>query len=107
MPSLTQGSSNVLSSVVSSVAEASGKVEYAPLIRPALHPDLARHHLHQARGDGQAESCSSVFSRRRSIRLCEGFKNELLLLCGNPDARVRDRKVQANILFGLGFFFDF
>src|SRR5579864_2993996 len=87
-------------------AEAGGEVEHTPAVRLAFHPYLARHQPNQSRRNGQAQSRSSILSRRRSVGLSEGLENESLLVERNPDASVRDREMQAHILLGLGIFFD-
>ena len=73
-------------SLVRQLKEA-GEMERAALARFALDPDAAAHHLYKRGRNGESQAGAAVFSPRRSVRLREGFKDELLLVLGNSDAR--------------------
>ncbi len=51
----------------------------AAVAHVALHPDPAAHHLHQSRGDGQAQPGAAELARRGAVRLRESLEDELLL----------------------------
>ena len=78
-------------------AEANREMELAPLADLALDPELPAHELHQLHRDGESQPSATVTPRRGAIGLAERFKDLLLLLGWNPNAGVRDDKVQIDV----------
>jgi hypothetical protein len=59
-----------------------------------LHADGSVHHLNQAFGDAQAQSCSAVAARGGTIRLDKRLKDLLLLLGTHSNAGIRNTEMQ-------------
>ena len=66
--------------------------EQTPLAWRALKLDLSSQEPPQLAADGQPEPRAAVLAAGASVRLLERLEDDLLLLQGNPDPRVRDRE---------------
>ena len=75
-------------------------MERAAPARSAFQPHASIHLFNQARADRQAQAGASVFTRHGSICLGESAKDGLLLVCGNADSRIADRKMQYGFIAG-------
>ncbi|HUA19421.1 MAG TPA: hypothetical protein VMB25_11805 [Bryobacteraceae bacterium] len=75
-------------------------MESASFAFRALHPNTPAHHVHQAVGDGEAQSGAAELARIRTVHLRKGFENHALFFQGNADSRVGDRAVQQAGIFG-------
>ena len=75
-------------------AEAGREVEGAALADRALDPDPAAHHLHQLRGDGQAQAGAAVLARGGGVGLGEGLEDQPLLFGRDADAGVAHLEMQ-------------
>ena len=64
-------------------------------------PNLSAHKLDQSSGDGQPQASTAVLARRRAIGLRERLEDSLLLLCRNPNARIGDGEVEADLVLRL------
>ena len=73
-----------------------GEMEGTALPHLTLHPEVSSHHLDQLRRDGQPESRAAIGAGGGTIGLDKGRKDTLLLLRGNANPSVNDRKVQTD-----------
>ncbi len=69
--------------------------EGAALARLAGHADIAAEQGGQVAGDRQAEAGAAIAAVGGAVGLAEGFEDALLLVRGNPDARVTHGKGNA------------
>src|SRR6185437_14797705 len=58
----------------------------------AFHTYLAAQRIGQLTADGKTETCSTIFSFGRSVRLPEGIEDHLPFAFRYPDPRIPDRK---------------
>ena len=77
-----------------------------PLPEFALDFHFPAHQFHQPNADGQTEAGSSILASRRGIRLLEGLKNRLQLICRQSDSGVLHCKAKLDLLFFLTYQFD-
>ena len=56
--------------------------------RFAFHADVSTHGLCEIATDRQAEACSTILACGAAINLLEQFKNRLMPLSIDPDARI-------------------
>ena len=83
-------------------AQGDGDREGGSFALYALHVDVAVHQVHQAPGDGHAETCTSVLVRGRGILLAEGIENLRQILAAHADARIAYDKAQGGFLLKPG-----
>lgn len=83
-----------------------GEVECAAYSDLALQPDLSPHHVNQLRCDRQTQASASESPGERTVRLGEGFKNQMLFFYRNADARIANDEVQECFIRSCGNCFD-
>src|SRR5579871_4634881 len=70
-----------------------GNRKFSAFFRFADQTDLASEQFGQLPADGQSQPCSSVFTTGRSIRLLEGFEDQLMLILRYTDTGIPDGEV--------------
>src|SRR4030088_429612 len=71
-----------------------------------VHADAAAHEFNQARGNRETQTRAAEFSSGRSISLGEGIEDPFLVGGVDPNARVADLEVEANLPRGAVYGFD-
>src|SRR5258708_3518365 len=76
------------------------EVKYAALPCFAFHPHSSTHQLDDLAGNGQAQARTSESPGGRSVGLCEGLKNQLMLFGRNSYSCVRYAKMEMHGVAG-------
>src|SRR5436190_1320099 len=75
-----------------------GEMERASEALTAFDPDFSSHDADELRANSQSEAGAAIIAGRGVVRLSECLKNHLLFFFGDANARIRDSKVQKNVL---------
>ena len=75
-------------------------MEGAALADFALHPEAAAHQSHELRRDGEAQPGAAIRARRGAVGLRERLEDTFLTVQRDADARIRDREVQHDTVWG-------
>ena len=76
--------------------------EYRSFAYCASHCERAAHHLYQSGGNGESESCATVFAGTLSVALLECLEDFLLIIVGNPDTGIFNFESNCTVMFEYG-----